>query len=228
MFSFRHSNEWPRLHVGVLGKTGVGKSTLINAFFGLPHNDDYAANIDVVECTKTITPYYLPGNEVVLWDVPGFGTQSFKDDADYIETIQLKNYDFYLLLSCNKTDEFEIQLHNEIARQGKRYYYIRTKFFQELRNEKLAHGATFSEMNTRSNIEKQIAGIFPDVPIYFVDSLKPDLYDFPTLMTIIKDGAEFSISSHRDAKQKGLTLVEVRSSAHPRARSKMSHLCVIQ
>ncbi|XP_041358760.1 interferon-inducible GTPase 5-like [Gigantopelta aegis] len=206
-----HQDDMPLLNVAVIGKSGTGKSTFINAYFGLPHTEDYAAMTDVVECTQITTPYYLPGCDVVLWDVPGFGIQRCQDDADYIHKINLKNFDFYLLLSCNKTDEYELLLHNEIAKQGKRYFYIRTKFYTELKNDKRANGASFSEENTRNKIRKEITDTFPDVPVYFVDSLKPDMYDFPSLKLLVKEGTLFSKSSHRDVQRKGEYMVEVRN-----------------
>jgi Interferon-inducible GTPase (IIGP) len=68
-----------KLHFGVCGSSGSGKSSLINAFRGLMNKNPQAAPTGVVETTKAITRYpepreELPYNRLVWYDCPGAGT----------------------------------------------------------------------------------------------------------------------------------------------------------
>jgi len=68
-----------KLHFAVCGGSGVGKSSLINAFRGLKNNSCHAARVDVNETTMAITRYpdprkELPYTRLVWYDCPGAGT----------------------------------------------------------------------------------------------------------------------------------------------------------
>ena len=71
--------------VGVLGQTGVGKSSLCNALFG----QDVAEISDIAGCTREVNQYLLSMSEdsaggLILADVPGLG-ESIERDEEYIK-----------------------------------------------------------------------------------------------------------------------------------------------
>jgi predicted GTPase len=75
-------NEWKNysIHIGITGQSGVGKSTFINAIQGLRAEDPDAADVGVVETTKSIVSYRDKNNtNLVYWDLPGYGTLNFQD-----------------------------------------------------------------------------------------------------------------------------------------------------
>lgn len=78
-------------HFAVVGLSGTGKSSLINAFRGLANHDPGAAAAGVNETTINTTRYPDPNHARCVWyDVPGAGTlavsdwQYFKDRALYV------------------------------------------------------------------------------------------------------------------------------------------------
>ncbi|XP_071094748.1 interferon-inducible GTPase 1-like [Haliotis cracherodii] len=209
-------------NVGVIGKSGNGKSSFINAYLGFPHKEDYAARTDVVECTSEDHPYHLPGSDVVLWDVPGYDTQKVPYGPDYLKKINFESYDFYVHVSCTKIEETELLLHSAIAKQGKRYFYVRTKIDRDLKNQKKAHPRTFNEDNEKEAIRKKIEDCFPDVPVFLVSCRELEGHDLPTLRSLVADGANFSLESHRD-------IVKRRLHATGRAtRPFLERFCVLQ
>ncbi|KAG2032638.1 interferon-inducible GTPase-domain-containing protein, partial [Suillus americanus] len=69
------------LHIAVVGSSGGGKSSFINAVRGLSNNDPIAAPTGIVETTDAVTRYTdpRPDSQIFWYDVPGAGTQNVPD-----------------------------------------------------------------------------------------------------------------------------------------------------
>ncbi|XP_053373729.1 T-cell-specific guanine nucleotide triphosphate-binding protein 2-like isoform X2 [Mercenaria mercenaria] len=130
------------LNIAVIGNSGVGKSSYINALLGLSADDKGAAPVGVVETTVTLTPFSHPGNKnLTLWDLPGVGTPNFPKDG-YLQKINFKKYDFFLVLTATRFTENDIWLAQKIRDLGKKFYLIRTKIDMDISNDKKAHPNT--------------------------------------------------------------------------------------
>ena len=97
-----------KLHFGVCGSSGSGKSSLVNAFRGLKNNNSQAARTGVVETTRAITRYpdphkELPYKRFVWFDCPGAGTleipgwQYFNQQGLFIFDIIVLVYDSVII-----------------------------------------------------------------------------------------------------------------------------------
>ena len=94
------------VNVAVVGISGVGKSSFINAVRGLSADDLGAAAVGVIETTTDVTAYAHPENPgVVLWDIPGVGTAQFPR-ADYLRLINVDRYDFFVIISATRLFTF--------------------------------------------------------------------------------------------------------------------------
>ncbi|KAF9463909.1 P-loop containing nucleoside triphosphate hydrolase protein [Collybia nuda] len=87
----KHSYVQGLRHFAIVGLSGTGKSSLINAFRGLANYDPGAATTGVNETTTDTTRYPDSSHGQCVWyDVPGAGTltvsewQYFKDRALYV------------------------------------------------------------------------------------------------------------------------------------------------
>ncbi|KAL5007169.1 hypothetical protein ScPMuIL_015975 [Solemya velum] len=188
--------------IAVIGKMKSGKSSFIRAYFRYFFGDDAGINppIDIVECTRVSREYSLPFHEVALWDIPGYGSTSVTE-KDYFKLHQLDKYDAYVMCSAVYSD-FELALHNEIALQGKRYVYARTKTDMAMRNWMRSQNATDAEWTReRNKIEQSLKTYFHDVPIFFIDNKKPNEFDFPNLVIQLPYIADFSIESRRKKQE---------------------------
>ncbi|XP_016313753.1 uncharacterized protein LOC107666812, partial [Sinocyclocheilus anshuiensis] len=96
-----------RLDIGVLGETGCGSSSLVNALLGLKKGDEQASSTGVIETTKEAVKYPYPYPNVRLWDLPGLGkigdlgslsSASSSSEAQRI-TSTLSLCDVYILVS---------------------------------------------------------------------------------------------------------------------------------
>lgn len=66
-----------RKNYGVLGASGTGKSSLINAILGKRPSDPGAARVNAV-AQETLKPQsFQLSEQVLVWDMPGVGTPEF-------------------------------------------------------------------------------------------------------------------------------------------------------
>ncbi|KAJ3583505.1 hypothetical protein NHX12_017167, partial [Muraenolepis orangiensis] len=187
------------LNIAVTGESGAGKSSFVNAFRGIDHEDERAAPTDVVETTMKPDPYPHPQYpNVTLWDLPGIGTLNFTADQ-YLKHVKLKKFDFFIIISAGRFRENHAKLAQEINKMGKRFYFIRTKIDSDLRNEKRKR--KYNQENTLQEIREDcIQGLekqgVTSPQVFLVFNFDLHLYDFPTL----QETMERHLPSHkRDA-----------------------------
>ncbi|XP_046538862.1 interferon-inducible GTPase 5 [Equus quagga] len=182
------SSESTRLEVGVTGESGAGKSSLINALRGLGAEDPGAALTGVVETTMHPSPYPHPQfPDVTLWDLPGAGSPGCPADK-YLKQVDFGRYDFFLLVSPRRCGAVETRLASEILRQGKKFYFVRTKVDEDLAATRTQRPSGFSEAAVLQEIREhcaerlRVAGV-TDPRIFLVSNLSPVRYDFPLLVS---------------------------------------------
>uniref|UniRef100_K7FNE7 IRG-type G domain-containing protein n=1 Tax=Pelodiscus sinensis TaxID=13735 RepID=K7FNE7_PELSI len=131
------------LNIAVTGETGAGKSSFINALRGLTAEDDGAAPTGVTETTKQPTVYPHPNHpNVRLWDLPGIRGPDFHPHT-YLRKVNFKTYDFFVIVASERFKFSHAALAQEIGRMGKRFYFVRSKVDEDLRNEERDRPRTF-------------------------------------------------------------------------------------
>jgi small GTP-binding protein len=98
--------------VGIMGKTGGGKSSLCNALFG----QDVAEVDDIAACTRYPQEYtlaYKNGKGIALIDVPGVG-ESLGRDQEYAELYQRLLPELDLILWVVKADDRALSIDQQV------------------------------------------------------------------------------------------------------------------
>ena len=98
--------------VGIMGKTGGGKSSLCNALFG----QDVAEVDDIAACTRYPQEYtlaYKNGKGIALIDVPGVG-ESLGRDEEYAELYQRLLPELDLILWVVKADDRALAIDQQV------------------------------------------------------------------------------------------------------------------
>ncbi|XP_044231250.1 interferon-inducible GTPase 5-like [Thunnus albacares] len=173
------------LHIGITGESGSGKSTFVNAFRGIDNRDERAAPTGCVETTSEVTPYHHPNYpNVTLWDLPGIGTTNFPADK-YLQHVGFEKFDFFIIISDTRFRENDVKLAQEIQKIGKKFYFVRSKIDNDLRNEERSQ-REFNAKRTLAQIrENCIQGLQKqgvDAPqVFLVSSFDLHLYDFHLL-----------------------------------------------
>ncbi len=181
-------------NIAVTGKSGSGKSTFINTLRGLEPKMSGAAKVGVKETTMKVERYTDLDNEnLILSDLPGVGTPNFPRDS-YLRKVGFKKFDFFLIISSGRFTENDLWLANQVKKQKKTVYFIRTKIDIDIKNDKEDH--PHSEENQeeqekalmemmKSDCRKELAkgGLGVETPVFLISGkLKNvDRWDFPLL-----------------------------------------------
>ncbi|XP_052011916.1 interferon-inducible GTPase 1-like [Apodemus sylvaticus] len=188
------------LNVAVIGESGTGKSSFINVFRGVGHEEETAAPVGVVETTMRRTPYRHPNiPNVVIWDLPGIGTTNFPP-KDYLEKVKFCEYDFFIIISATRFRKNDIDLAKAVSIMKKDFYFVRTKVDIDLENEKQCKD-TFGREAFLQHIRSHCVNMFKkndlDVPpIFLISNKNVSDYDFPILKVMLKN--KLSTHTHRN------------------------------
>ncbi|XP_037673721.1 immunity-related GTPase family M protein-like [Choloepus didactylus] len=175
------------VNVAVMGDSGNGMFSFINALRGIGHKEEAAAPTGVVRTTLTRASYsssHFPN--VLLWDLPGTGatTQSLEN---YQQEMQFSLCDLFIVIASEEFSMNHLRLAKTIDCMGKKFYIVWTKLDRDLNTSALREGEL--QQNIRGNILENPQKEWVCEPsIFLVSSLDPSLHDFPKLQnTLQKD-----------------------------------------
>ncbi|EHB06930.1 Interferon-inducible GTPase 1 [Heterocephalus glaber] len=178
------------LELAVIGESGTGKSSFINALRGLAHGEEGAADVGVVETTMKKTPYQHPKYpNVTFWDLPGTGTARFAPDT-YLETVGFASFDFFIIISSSRFSLSDALLAQKIKELGKKFYFVRAKVDSDLDNEQKAKPQSFKRERVLQHIRDYcLANLsdigLPDARVFLVSNFDLCDFDFPLLETTL-------------------------------------------
>jgi len=185
----RKGDEWKQisLNVAVIGRSGVGKSSFINAIRSLTADDEGGAPVGVKETTVDVDRSYPhPDNPLLkFWDLPGVGTDRFPRQT-YLSRIKVDRFDFFLLITADRFTQDDTWLGGEFAERNKKYFFVRTKVEADIFNNQQAHPNKHNEddvvrdirESTQEHLKKNGCD---NVPVFLIDSYKLQKFDFNEL-----------------------------------------------
>lgn len=125
-------------HIAIVGKTGCGRSSLINAFLNLKPTDSGAAPTGVTETTLEMKRYSDPGTQpprpwTVWYDIPGAGTQRIPH-FQYFTNQALFIFDIILLVIGDRVEETDCAIIQSCLKFNIPFIIIRSKADQHIMN----------------------------------------------------------------------------------------------
>ncbi|XP_028678271.1 interferon-inducible GTPase 5-like [Erpetoichthys calabaricus] len=183
------SSDNVELNIAITGESGSGKSTFVNAFRGLDDEHPEAASSGVTETTVVPTKYTYPKfDKVFIWDLPGIGTPNFKAE-EYLEKVNFKTYDFFIIIASERFKSSGVQLANEIQKMKKTFYFVRSKIDDSLRAAQ--RRKNYNEEETLELIQQDCVRGLQELDIcspkvFLISSFELNLYDFPKLEETIE------------------------------------------
>lgn len=183
-----------KINIAVSGNSGAGKSSLINALRHMKPSDKGAAKVGVTEMTLKSINYEFPKNDrIVLWDLPGLGTQNCPRDT-YFEDQKMSEYDVVIVVTSTRFFENNIWLAKKCLEDKKSVLFVRTKIDFDTANQREDYPDGFMEEECLNSIRNDIAKNLckakipiTDDDVYLVNSRNRAEYDFSKLEKKFKE-----------------------------------------
>lgn len=178
-----------RLSIGVVGEQGSGKSSFINTVLGLEEDDPRAAETGVQMTTVKAKDYCHPElPQVVLWDLPGVGASPFNS---HVEPVDLKQFDFFIIVSFLRFRSSDASLVHEIQNMGKKFYFVRTKADLDLNASRRQRPSSYEEEKVLQDIKENCRASLTkegvsDPQVFIISNKEPNHFDFPLLQGKLK------------------------------------------
>lgn len=168
--------EQATVRLGIIGESGSGKSSLINAIVGR----EVAPVGALIETTQQ--PQEVPVEGLTLVDLPGCGTPTWPRDS-YVERLKLlDSYDGFILVTAHRLKECDAHLYDQLARKAERpFFVVRSHFDLAV----AAHGEEESRRVITPHICKQL-GAEAAMPVYMVSSVGQTHYDLEKLILDVR------------------------------------------
>ncbi|GMV83626.1 MAG: hypothetical protein AMXMBFR7_48100 [Planctomycetota bacterium] len=164
------------VHIALIGETGVGKSSLMNAIVG----SKVAETGGTGEITQQAlrVPYRDTG--LVFWDLPGCGTPNHPREC-YIEKqglLDKDKYDVFVLISDKRIREGDEELYRRLWKEnGRPVFVVRTHFDQVVDETSEAEARKLIEKDIRKQLK-----VDQDLYPYIVALKGPCRYDLGKLV----------------------------------------------
>ncbi|XP_022376895.1 T-cell-specific guanine nucleotide triphosphate-binding protein 1-like [Enhydra lutris kenyoni] len=190
------------LNIAVIGESGAGKSSFINALLGVKQDDENAAHTGPVEITLERAKYeYKKFPNVMLWDLPGLET-TLLPRHEYLQKMKFGQYDIFIIVSAVRLKMNDLDLAVAIRKMKKHFYFVRTKVDLDLNNLRTCKPSTFNRdeilQRIRNDYVTHLENVnMGDTQIFLVSSLELSDYDFQHLETTLLR----ELPTHKHQKQ---------------------------
>ena len=153
-----------------------------------PKDEGYA-EVGVTETTTTPKSYPWPGNQkIIVWDLPGAGTASFKIE-EYEREMEFDKFDAFIILSSERFTEIDSKIAKAVQERGKTYFFCRSKVDNDVNAERRRFKKArirFSQDEVEAKIREDSLRNLTRVGgasghIYLLNSLDDSEYDFNKL-----------------------------------------------
>ena len=194
----REIDRWQseEINIGIIGASGVGKSTFINRIRGVTKGHPGFAKVGFKGDTTTDKKAYPhPHNaKVVFWDLPGVGTPKFAKNQSYLDLIEIEKLEFFLIFYRTTIHDGEIWIAKEMEKHSKKFSFVCTHA-QDLYNDddyddNLSPEERIEEIKTKCRDTMREEGLPNPVSVYVIDNKKPECGDFHSLVDFFLNGVD--------------------------------------
>lgn len=177
------SHKNTKIKCGIIGRSGTGKSSLINAIAGKE-----VAKTGPTETTMNVGKPIENGG-LLFYDLPGCSTSNFPKES-YIKELNIAEFDCVILVTADRFYEDDLFLIQELLNIKMPVYLVRTKLDFSIDRE-LRKGISATETYTKihNNLTESLKG-YRVKGIYLTSSDFPTEYDLSQLLEDILSNLE--------------------------------------
>ncbi|XP_067901712.1 interferon-inducible GTPase 5-like [Heterodontus francisci] len=173
-----------KLDIAIMGASGVGKSSFINALRNLDVNDETAAPTGIVETTMECTRYLHPTlPNVTYWDFPGIGSAKLPVKK-FLKVIDFSKFDFGIIVCDERFNVEDEILAKKMNKANKPFYFVRTKIDLSIKAESKKTGYNQEQMfqKIRKYCSSSLANVgVKNTHVFLLSNEDVYNYDFPEL-----------------------------------------------
>lgn len=167
-----------KIKCGIIGRSGTGKSSLINAIAG-----ETISAVGEVETTVDVSEPH-PHGGLLFYDLPGSSTKTFPKET-YLDKTGVKNFDCVILVTADRFYDDDLYIINEVSKLGIPVFAVRNKIDQSVTS---AAKRGVSEAETLKNIYNDLYKNLDETKykgIYLITAENPFEYEFDKLLNDI-------------------------------------------
>lgn len=167
-----------KVKCGIIGRSGTGKSSLINAIAG-----ETISAVGEVETTMDISKPCEHGG-LLFYDLPGSSTQNFPKET-YIEKTGIRDFDCVILVTSDRFYEDDLFLIKEVSKLQIPVFAVRNKIDQSITSA-AKRGVSEGEILRIifNDLNKNLENVKSN-GIYLLSAENPFAYDFDRLLNEI-------------------------------------------
>lgn len=164
-----------KIKCGIIGRSGTGKSSLINAIAG-----EEVAEVGEIETTMNVNEP-IENNGLLFYDLPGCSTSNFPKE-EYINKFSIEEFDCVILVTSDRFYEDDLYLIQELIKIKKPVFAVRTKIdFSIDRGLKRNISAEETFKKVQNNISENLKG-YRVKGVYLTSADYPSEYDLSKLL----------------------------------------------
>ncbi|CAB4030585.1 interferon-inducible GTPase 5-like [Paramuricea clavata] len=181
------STKGVEVNIAIVGKSGSGRLSFVNAIRGLKDSDENAARKGVEMTSKESISYSQAENPNLKFSIlPSIDQETFPAFQSFLEYVEIEKFDAFLIFTAEMFNKRHVILTKKIKSSNKPIFLIRTNIENHNHAEDPNEEKIFQEI--KEGLVENLKEVHSDEnKTYLISNNHPDKWDFEKLAKAIAD-----------------------------------------